>query len=190
MGCLSPRNIAHRRGITEFLRLGWTIRTPHRRAFGLAPSACRLPLKGGVIESSAAGSELESMVGGKMMEKTTTSDLDDIVSLLLSVDPYRIVLFGSAASGEQVTESDIDLLAILDSRVIPRTFSERMETRITVRNRVRAINRNIPVDLVVYTRSEYELIRTQGASFLNRIEPSGKTLYVKSSESVALNGTR
>ena len=52
-----------------------------------------------------------------MTEKTTTSELDDLVSCLLTVDPYRIVLFGSAAAGEQTAESDIDLLVILDSQV-------------------------------------------------------------------------
>ena len=125
-----------------------------------------------------------------MIEKTTTSDLDNIVSRLLSVDPYRIVLFGSAASGEQGAESDIDLLVILDSQVVPRTYGKRMATRIAVRESIREINRRLPIDLVVYTRAEYELLKKQGASFLNGIEKSGKTLYEKSSESVARIGTR
>ena len=120
-----------------------------------------------------------------MIEKTTTSDLDDIVSRLLSVDPYRIVLFGSAAAGEQTAESDIDLLVILDSHAVPRTYDERMATRIAVRESIRDINRRLPIDLVVYTRAEYELLDKQGASFLSGIERSGKTLYEKSSESVA-----
>lgn len=120
-----------------------------------------------------------------MIEKTTTSDLDDIVSLLLSIDPYRIVLFGSAAAGEQSAESDIDLLVILDSQVVPRTYRERMAARITVRDSIREINRRFPIDLVVYTRAEYELLKKQGASFLNGIEKSGKTLYEKSTECVA-----
>lgn len=119
------------------------------------------------------------------MKNTTTSDLDDIVSHLLSVDPYRIVLFGSAASGEQVTESDIDLLVILDSQVVPLTYGERMATRIAVRDSIREINRRLPIDLVVYTRAEYDLLKKRGASFLDGIESSGKTLYEKSSKSVA-----
>lgn len=120
-----------------------------------------------------------------MIEKTTTSDLDDIVSRLLGVDPYRIVLFGSAAAGEQSAESDIDLLIILDSQVVPRTYGERMAARITVRESIREINRRLPIDLFVYTRAEYELLKQQGASFLSGIESSGKTLYEKLSESVA-----
>lgn len=120
-----------------------------------------------------------------MLENTNTSDLDEIVSRLLGVDPYRIVLFGSAAAGEQNTESDIDLLVILDSQEVPRTYGERMAARITVRDSIREINGRLPIDLVVYTRAEYELLRKQGASFLSGIESSGMTLYEKSSESVA-----
>lgn len=119
------------------------------------------------------------------MDAKTASNLDGIVSCLLSVDPYRIVLFGSAAAGKQGADSDIDLLVILDSQVVPRTYDERMTTRIAVRKSIREINRRLPIDLVVYTRAEYEFLKQQGASFLSGIEKSGKTLYEKSSESVA-----
>ena len=119
------------------------------------------------------------------MDTRTVNDLDDIVSRLRSVDPYRIVLFGSAALGERDVDSDIDLLVILDSQAVPRTYGERMAARIAVRDSIREINRRLPIDLVVYTRAEYELLREQGASFLSGIESSGKTLYEKSSESVA-----
>ena len=119
------------------------------------------------------------------MDTRTVSDLDDIVSSLLSVDPYRIVLFGSTVLEERGAESDIDLLVILDSQAIPRTYGEGMATRIAVRDCIRVINRRLPIDLVVYTRAEYELLRKQGASFQSGIERSGKTLYEKSSESMA-----
>lgn len=107
------------------------------------------------------------------------NDIRDIVSRLLTFDPYRIVLFGSYALGMENPGSDIDLLVILDSEVISQTYEERMKRRLTVRNSVREINKQVPIDLVVYTRAEYELLQKQGASFLNGIESSGKTLYEK-----------
>ena len=58
------------------------------------------------------------------MDKTISSDLDNIVSCLLAVDPYRVVLFGSAAAGKRESESDIDLLVILNSQVFPRTYGK------------------------------------------------------------------
>ena len=59
----------------------------------------------------------------------TDANLDDIVSCLLTVDPYRIVLFGSLAAETGSSESDIDLLVILDSEAISQTYEERMKKK-------------------------------------------------------------
>ncbi|MYC70380.1 MAG: nucleotidyltransferase domain-containing protein [Gemmatimonadetes bacterium] len=113
--------------------------------------------------------------------ETKTSDIYDIVSSLLTCDPYRIVLFGSHALGTEETGSDIDLLVILDSEVISQTYEERMQRRLVVRKRIEAINRLVPIDLIVYTKAEYELLQRHGTSFLNEIESLGKILYEKAS---------
>ena len=112
---------------------------------------------------------------------TKTSDIYDIVSSLLTCNPYRIVLFGSHASGTEGTGSDMDLLVILDSEVISQTYEERMKRRLIVRDSIQEINRQIPIDLIVYTKAEYELLQRYGTSFLNEIERLGKTLYEKAS---------
>ena len=62
------------------------------------------------------------------MERKINSSLDQIVSRLLTVDPYRIVLFGSLAAGMEKAESDMDLLVILDSETISQTYEERMKS--------------------------------------------------------------
>ena len=111
--------------------------------------------------------------------KTQTDDLCDIVSRLLTFEPYRIVLFGSKASGTENADSDIDLLVILDSEAISQTYRERMRRRLMVRDRLREINRRVPIDLLIYTKAEYELLRRHGTSFCCEIESSGKTLYEK-----------
>ena len=108
-----------------------------------------------------------------------TGNVSDIVSSLKALDPYRIVLFGSVALGTDSLASDIDLLVILDSANIAQTYEERMEVRLLVRESLRAFNRHVPIDLVVYTRGEYELLQRQGSSLLREIERSGKTLYGK-----------
>lgn len=113
--------------------------------------------------------------------KTRTNDIRDIVSRLLTFDPYRIVLFGSYALGMENPGSDIDLLVILDSEVISQTYEERMKRRIIVRKSIQEINRQVPIDLIVYTKAEYQLLQRHGTSFVNEIESSGKTLYEKTS---------
>lgn len=115
------------------------------------------------------------------MEKKTNNSLDDIVSRLLTVDPYKIVLFGSLAAGIEKEESDIDLMVILDSETISQTYKERMEKKLVVRNSIREINKLIPIDLIVYTKAEYDLLQKHGTSILKGIESFGRTLYEKPS---------
>ena len=105
--------------------------------------------------------------------------IDYIVSRILTLDPYRIVLFGSRVSGMEDSESDIDLLVVLDSGSIAPTYEERMKRRLMVRDRIREINKRLPIDLIVYTKAEYEFLQKYGVSFLNEIEKSGKTVYEK-----------
>ena len=119
-----------------------------------------------------------------------TSDIDDIVSRLMALDPYRIVLFGSVASGTDKLGSDIDLLVILDSESISQTYEERMQGRLMVRESLRAVNKHVPIDLIVYTRGEYEFLQKHGSSFLREIESSGRTLYGKADEGMAGFGSR
>ena len=54
-----------------------------------------------------------------------------------------------------------------------------MQGRLMVRKSLLAVNRHVPIDLIVYTRGEYELLKKYGSSFLREIESSGKTLYEK-----------
>ena len=54
-----------------------------------------------------------------------------------------------------------------------------MQVRLLVRESLRTFNRDVPIDLVVYTRGEYEFLQRQGSSLLREIECSGKTLYEK-----------
>ena len=114
----------------------------------------------------------------KKME-AKTSAIHDIVSRLIALDPYRIVLFGSVASGTEELGSDIDVLVILDSEKVSQTYEERMHSRSMVRKSLLAVNKHVPIDLIVYTRGEYELLKKYGSSILLEIESSGKTLYEK-----------
>ena len=122
--------------------------------------------------------------------ETMTSTIHEIVSHLRTIDPFRIVLFGSHALETEKLGSDIDLLVILDSEDISQTYEERMQGRLMVRESLRAVNKHVPIDLIVYTRGEYEFLQKHGSSFLREIESSGRTLYEKANEGVAGFGSR
>jgi len=99
----------------------------------------------------------------------------------VTLDPYKIVLFGSHAIETQGEGSDIDLLVILDSEAISQTYKEKMKKKLMVRNKIIEINERVPIDLIVYTKAEYEIMVKHGSSFLKEITTSGKTLYEKAS---------
>jgi predicted nucleotidyltransferase len=111
--------------------------------------------------------------------------IDDIVSRFSRLDPYRIILFGSQASGNVRDDSDIDLFVVLDSDAISRSYHEKMAKKLSVRNQILDLSETVAVDLVVYTKAEYKILKEANGSFLKEIERTGKTLYEKTGAGVA-----
>ncbi|MDR1248209.1 MAG: nucleotidyltransferase domain-containing protein [Treponema sp.] len=105
--------------------------------------------------------------------------LDDLVFSLKPSDPYRIILFGSYAKGNQNENSDIDLMVILDDNHVSKTYAERLNKRISIRKLVLEINRKIPLDILVYSKAELKKIKEHGNYFIDEIEKTGKILYEK-----------
>jgi len=105
--------------------------------------------------------------------------LDDLVASLKPSDPYKIVLFGSHARDNPGKDSDIDLMIVLDSNDVPKTYQERLGRKIAVRNLVLEINRKVPLDILVYSREELNLIKRHGNYFIDEIEKTGRTIYEK-----------
>ena len=105
--------------------------------------------------------------------------LDNLVVLLKSSDPYKIILFGSYAKGNQDENSDIDLMVILDNNHVSKTYQERLNKKISIRNLVLEINRKIPLDILVYSKEELNIIKKHGNYFIDEIEKTGKIIYEK-----------
>ncbi|GHV30349.1 nucleotidyltransferase [Spirochaetia bacterium] len=107
--------------------------------------------------------------------------LDSLIFSLKSSDPYRIILFGSYAKGNPNENSDIDLMVILDNNHVSKTYEERLNKKISIRNLLLEINRKIPLDLLVYSKEELKLIKNHGNYFIDEIERTGKIIYEKAS---------
>jgi len=105
--------------------------------------------------------------------------LDNLVVSLKSSDPYKIILFGSYANGNPDENSDIDLLVILDNNHVSKTYQERLNKKIRIRNSVIEINRKMPLDILVYSKEELEIIKKNGNYFIDEIEKTGKVIYEK-----------
>ncbi|MCJ7685724.1 MAG: nucleotidyltransferase domain-containing protein [Desulfobacteraceae bacterium] len=105
--------------------------------------------------------------------------LPEIIQNIRRINPQKIILFGSYASGVFSEDSDLDLVVILDSPEIAKNYDEKMRNRLLVRRNIYALSKRVPVDLVVYTKGEYDIISESGSSFYNEIKKTGKVLYEK-----------
>jgi len=107
--------------------------------------------------------------------------LENLVTSLQSSDPLKIILFGSCANGNPTENSDIDIMVILDNNHVSKNYEERLNKKISIRNLVLDINRKIPLDILVYSKEELNIIKEQGNYFIDEIERTGKVIYEKAS---------
>ena len=107
--------------------------------------------------------------------------LDNLVYSLKASDPYKIILFGSYAKGNPNENSDVDLMVILDNHHVSKTYEERLNKKVFIRNLVLEINRKVPLDILVYSREELSLIKKYGNYLIDEIEKTGKIIYEKAS---------
>jgi predicted nucleotidyltransferase len=105
--------------------------------------------------------------------------IPEIIKNIRQIEPHKIILFGSYADGSFSEDSDLDLIVILDSSEIAKNYDEKMRNKLLVRRSIYELSRKVPVDLVVYTKGEYDIISKSGNSFYNEIKNTGKTLYEK-----------
>lgn len=81
----------------------------------------------------------------------------------------RVMLFGSHARGTAGPQSDLDLIVIVDSEMIPKTFTERTAHYLTISRALRDIERKIPIDLLVYTKPEFEHFVASRSGFSQQV---------------------
>ena len=89
--------------------------------------------------------------------------------LIEKYGPEKIILFGSAARGDRGPDSDADFLII--KKQTPYYGSDR------IRELSPIIERNIPVDFLIYRPEEFEKRLAMGDPFLKSILKEGKVLY-------------
>jgi predicted nucleotidyltransferase len=97
-------------------------------------------------------------------------EIDSITEQIIEkYGPEKIILFGSAITGDIGPDSDIDFLII--KRDTPYKGAER------IRELSRLIERNVAVDFFIYRPDEYEKRISMGDPFLKTITKEGRTLY-------------
>ncbi len=105
--------------------------------------------------------------------QVTEEQLQEVVQRIVQTfDPQRIVLFGSHAYGEPRSDSDVDLLVVLES-------DERPAARATRVSRVLR-PRPFPMDILVRTPDELRHRLEIGDHFIREVMDHGRVLYERS----------
>ena len=98
--------------------------------------------------------------------------LEAVIQRLVDVyDPERIILFGSHATGGARKGSDIDLL------IVKETDQRPIDRRVEVERLLS--DRQLPLDLLVYTPQELRDLFAAGSPFVEQVIESGRVLYMR-----------
>ncbi len=101
--------------------------------------------------------------------KDIQANVDDVVRQIVDrFQPSRIILFGSHASGEPHTASDIDVLVIMETPL------KETEQAVEI---CQAIDYHFDLDLLVRTPATLKRRLALGDPFLREVVDKGKLLY-------------
>lgn len=87
--------------------------------------------------------------------------------------PLKVILFGSYAHGNPHDDSDIDLVVILDKEGKSDSYKSLINNRLEISKRLRELKRKYPMDILVYTKDEWEELKASESSFIEKIEREG-----------------
>ena len=102
-----------------------------------------------------------------------------LVEKLKSIEPDKIILFGSYAYGKPSNDSDLDILVVTGENIIPSSFSERSLIYVRVSKTISDIKREFPVDLIVHTSAMHSQFIKDNSLFARDLLANGKVLYEK-----------
>jgi hypothetical protein len=82
-------------------------------------------------------------------------------------------------------DSDIDLLVVTNSDYFPGNYQEKSDLYLTVSRVIRDIRRQVPIDLIVHTKSMHRKFIELDSMFSKEILQRGVVLYEADHQSVA-----
>lgn len=103
---------------------------------------------------------------------TLNQELKNILERIISgYQPQKIILFGSAIRGEMRKDSDIDLF------IVKNDPDKRPFRAAKVYGALDQLDRQYPLDVIVYTPSELESRKSLGDYFVKNVLSEGRVLY-------------
>ena len=103
--------------------------------------------------------------------KTHSKEIKKIVEQIIkNYKPEKIILFGSFAWGNPIKDSDIDLFIVKNTNKPKGERLAKVEKILS--------ERNVPLDILVYTPGEVKKRLALGDFFVEDIVKKGKIIYV------------
>ena len=87
--------------------------------------------------------------------------------------PLKVIVFGSHAYGRVGKDSDIDLLVVLNKKGKSKNYRELIQNRRLISKQLFGLKKKYSIDLLVYTKDEWEDLKLSGSSFFHKIENEG-----------------
>ena len=107
------------------------------------------------------------------MTEERKTELDAIVKTIADTGmATKIIMFGSAARGDDTPDSDVDLCVLT-----PITDKQPFDITVELRQKLWDIPRTIPLDLLAYKHERFEYQASRDRSFENTISREGVVLY-------------
>ncbi len=103
-------------------------------------------------------------------QRNPMTDIDTAVKKIVEqFQPTKIILFGSRARGLVDTDSDVDLLVVMDVKGSKRRQAVEIDLALS--------DRTFSLDLIVVTPEEFEKYRDVVGHILYPVVREGKVLY-------------
>ncbi len=102
----------------------------------------------------------------------TNNQIEEIKNIIIdTVDPEKIILFGSYANGSPTEQSDVDLFLVMKENG-KKKYEIVQDVRLALRDNF-FVGKDILVDFI----ERYQRYRNIPYSFIGHIETTGKVLY-------------
>lgn len=98
-----------------------------------------------------------------------------IVNILQPLKPHKVILFGSYAYGTPNRDSDIDIIFVNTDEEY-KSFQERIEMKIEILKKLDHFTQ--PIDVLAYTKKEWEELVMKNSSFIREINEKGVLLEI------------
>ena len=105
----------------------------------------------------------------------TDKQIQEVTDIIVEeIQPEKVLLFGSYASGIPNKDSDIDIIVLVNEKLEKKSKIERL-TKLNLKTALP--NLMFPKDFKMYSVNEYDELRGNKYSFLYSALKNAKTLY-------------